>query len=142
MAKIRETNKPPADQFYFDDFYVDLSEHPLEIVGAWALILCKLWKSDTKGKLTKNLAQWGRILGSDSTKALSILIYIQSEKIGDISGSLTESNTDITQKITVLCRRQVRDEKKRENNRIRQRRYYDSHKDMREHILKEAIRAA
>lgn len=126
---MRETNKAPADQFYFDDFYVDLSEHPLEIVGAWALILCKLWKSDTRGKLKKTLTQWSRILGVDSTRALSILIYIKSEKIGDIPENLTDSNANITQQITVICRRQVRDEKKRENNRIRQRKYYEKHKD-------------
>lgn len=112
--------KAPSDQFYYADFERDLNGHPLEVAGAWILILGKLWYSKTRGKLEKTLSQWGRSLAISETKTLELLRYIKEEEIGDIPTDLTNPNG----KITVICRRQVRDEKVRESNRIKQRRHY------------------
>jgi len=118
-------SKTPAFQFYPADWALDLEEHPLEIEGAWIRIIGRLWRSDTRGKMSKTLTQWSRILSRilrvTEDKALEILRYIQKEKIGDISSDLTEPNGYIT----VINRRMVRDEKDRENNRKRQQRHYN-----------------
>lgn len=116
--------KNPAFQFYPSDWARDLEEHSLEIEGAWIRICCKLWWSETRGSLTKTLCQWGRILRVEIDHATEILTYIKNEKIGEISGNLTEPNGDIT----VKCRRMIRDEKERESNRLRQKRFYEKQK--------------
>lgn len=116
--------KAPASQFYWNDWARDLEEHPLEIEGAWIRICSKLWYSETRGELRKTLDQWGRILRISPEDALRVLRYIKEEQIGTIPNDLTEPNG----KITVICRRMVREEKIRESNRLRQRRHYDKQK--------------
>lgn len=111
--------KNPAFQFYPNDWTRDLEEHPLEIEGAWIRICCKLWWSETRGKLTKSPLQWARVLRVTEDKAMEILNYIQSEKIGKIPQDLSQCN-DI---VTVMSRRMVRDNKERELTRLRVKRY-------------------
>jgi len=57
-------------------------------------------------------------INKDKTK--EILEYIKNEKIGEISFENPEPNGNIT----VISRRMRRDEKDRENNRLRQQRFY------------------
>jgi len=113
--------KNPAFQFYPSDWVRDLEEHPLEIEGAWIRICCKLWWSETRGSLTKNIDQWAKILRSYQQDAERILNYIGNERIGDV---ITDANGNIT----VKSRRMIRDEKDRENNTLRQRRFQDKKK--------------
>ncbi len=113
--------KNPAFQFYPSDWSRDLEEHPLEIEGAWIRICCKLWWSETRGSLTKSIDQWAKILRSYQQDAERILKYIEKEKIGDV---ITDNNGNIT----VMSRRMIRDEKDRENNTLRQRRFQDKKK--------------
>jgi hypothetical protein len=130
--------KAPAFQFYVMDWMNDLDEHPLEIEGAWIRIICKLWRSEKRGELSKTILQWSRILRVDLEKAAEILDYIDSEKIGDIEfekgGGVTEALhrnkkiTDCNTKITVKSRRMVRDRIAKENNSLRQKRFRDKHK--------------
>jgi len=125
--------KNPADQFYWQDWARDLEEHPLEIEGAWIRLCCKLWFSKERGRLSKTIIQWSRILRVDEEKTMEILAYIQVEKIGNIEGDLNENNlfrirNNVTRnaalpKITVVCRRMYRAWKEKENNRLRQSRY-------------------
>ena len=81
--------KNPAFQFYPSDWVRDLEEHPLEIEGAWIRICCKLWWSETRGSLTKNIDQWAKILRSYQQDAERILNYIGNERIGDV---ITDDN--------------------------------------------------
>jgi hypothetical protein len=113
--------KAPAFQFYPSDWSRDLEEHPLEIEGAWIRICCKLWWSETRGKLTRKNEQWAKILRVYPQDAERILQYINSEKIGDV---FNDSNGNLT----VISRRMLRDEKDRENNCIRQKRFYEKKK--------------
>ena len=108
--------KAPAFQFYPNDWMHDLDEHPLEIEGAWIRICCKLWWSEEHGKLTKTITQWARILRATEQATREILLYLKDEQIGDI----IFSNNG---KVTVMSRRMLRDEKERENNRLRQNRF-------------------
>ena len=94
--------KAPAFQFYPADWQRDLSEHPLEIEGAWIRICCALWWSDTPGKTTKPLTNWARILRVGEKKSLSIISYLLNLNIAEV---------DIqNQNITITSRRIVRDE--------------------------------
>ena len=117
--------KAPAFQFYPGDWTRDLDEHPLEIEGAWIRICCKLWWSETRGEIAKDLVQWARILRADEQKALDILIYLKEEKIAEIPTELPDDPSLCNGKITVISRRMVREEKERKNNRKRQQRYRD-----------------
>ena len=117
--------KAPAFQFYPGDWTRDLDEHPLEIEGAWIRICCKLWWSETRGELAKDLVQWARILRADEQKTLNILIYLKEEKIAEIPTELPDDPSLCNGKITVISRRMVREEKERKNNRKRQQRYRD-----------------
>lgn len=114
--------KNPAFQFYPGDWSRDLEEHSLEIEGAWIRICCKLWWSESRGELKRTLCQWAKILRLDEPGAKRILDYICAWKIGDISYN---GNGEIT----VISRRMQRDEKDRENNAERQRRFKDKNKD-------------
>lgn len=112
MARV---NKAPSDSFYWQDWARDLEEHPLEIEGAWIRICCKLWFSETRGRLSRTLEQWGRILRVPPERAEYILGYIGDENIGTV--------TFCHKNVTVECRRMRRAAKASENNSLRQRRF-------------------
>lgn len=103
------------------DWSRDLEEHPLKIEGAWIRICCKLWWSETRGEITKSPVQWGRLLGVSKAEAMGILGYIKTEKIGDV--------TFRNPKVTVACRRMVRDESARKANRDKASRWRDRQKE-------------
>jgi len=115
-------NKAPATQLYFYDLVRDLEEHPLEITGAWILILAKLWYEPERGKSTKTIEQWSKILRIDAQNTKRILDYIKREKIGDVTernGKVTERNG----KVTVVNRRMYREYKAKVGNKLRQQRF-------------------
>jgi hypothetical protein len=107
--------KNPAFQFYPSDWARDLEEHPLEIEGAWIRIICKLWWSETRGRLSKTIDQWSRILRTGTGHCTKILEYIKTEKIGEVRGDLSSCNGIVT----VISRRMERDQKERESVRLR-----------------------
>lgn len=122
--------KNPADQFYWQDFYRDLHEYPLEIVGAWILILCKLWYEPERGKGVKTLREWGKVLGTETRKTQKILTFLQEKNVGNLQPDLknfkikTHKNT----KIEIVSRRMVEREKIRQNDRLYNKKYYENGK--------------
>ena len=118
--------KNPAFQFYPSDWTRDLDAHPLEIEGAWIRIICTLWwETPHRGKATKDLEEWARILGIDQVETQRILRYLGDKKIGEIKFTVTR-NANVTashKKITVMSRRMYRKERLREFNRLRQQRF-------------------
>lgn len=94
--------KNPAFQFYPSDWSRDLEEHPLEIEGAWIRICCKLWWEDVRGKATKTITQWSRILRVGEKKSFAIIAYLDKEKLADV---VIQNET-----ITISSRRMIRDE--------------------------------
>lgn len=98
--------KQPGFYFYPNDWNRDMEEYPLEIQGAWIVLLCKLWWSETRGSATKNLAEWSRILREKKKKTEKILHFLSKNCIANISGL---DNQNPNQNITITCRRMVRD---------------------------------
>jgi len=94
--------KAPAFQFYPADWQRDLSEHPLEIEGAWIRICCALWWSETPGLATKPLTNWARVLRVGERKCFSIITYLHNQNIADV---VIQDST-----ITISSRRMVKDE--------------------------------
>jgi hypothetical protein len=109
-------SKAPAFQFYPNDWSRDLEEHPLEIEGAWIRLCCKLWWAEPRGTLTRTLTQWARILRTSEEDANRIIWYIKEQQIGDVQRN---GNGDVT----VISRRMIRDEKLREQNKLRVQRF-------------------
>ncbi len=94
--------KNPAFQFYPSDWSRDLEEHPLEIEGAWIRICCKLWWEETRGRSTKKIENWARILREKNKKTMQIISYLDKQNIADV---LIENDD-----ITISCRRMIKDE--------------------------------
>lgn len=95
-------SKSPAFQFYPADWQRDLSEHPLEIEGAWIRICCALWWSDTPGRSSKPLTNWARVLRVGERKCKTIIDYLVNQNIAEVVIQ--------NQSITISSRRMVKDE--------------------------------
>lgn len=116
----KNAGKAPSIQFYYKDFLADMSEHEPEIVGAWLLVLIKIWHTKKDGAITKTLPQYAKIMNTDQVNAKRILSYFDAEYIADV--------TICNDKITVVNRRTKRDAKLLEQNRLRQQRFRNEHR--------------
>uniref|UniRef100_A0A6H1ZHD1 DUF1376 domain-containing protein n=1 Tax=viral metagenome TaxID=1070528 RepID=A0A6H1ZHD1_9ZZZZ len=99
-------SKNPAFLFYPNDWNRDMEEYPLEIQGAWIVLLCKLWWSETRGEATKSLSEWARILREKNKKTKEILEFFQKKNISNI---IFLDNQSSNQNITIISRRMVKD---------------------------------
>jgi hypothetical protein len=96
--------KNPCFLFYPNDWERDLASQPLEIGGAWMLLLCSLyWEG---GSSTKTLEEWSKIVRENPKKTKKIINFLGEKGIAD----LIKQNAIIT----ITCRRMVRDAKIRE----------------------------
>lgn len=96
--------KNPCFLFYPSDWDRDMGYHPLEIGGAWMLILCSLfWEG---GSAIKTLQEWAKIIRENPKKTEKILEYLAQKSICDL---LNQNGL-----ITITARRMVRDIKIRE----------------------------
>jgi hypothetical protein len=76
--------KNPAFLFYPADWQRDLTEHPLEMEGALIRICCKLWFSETPGRMTKPLRRWSKLLGLHHNTCLKVFSYLSSNHLCNI----------------------------------------------------------
>ena len=96
--------KNPCFLFYPADWDRDMGYHPLEIGGAWMLILCSLfWEG---GSASKTLQEWSKIIRENQKKTEKILDYLSQKSICDLLNQ--------NEMITITARRMVRDIKIRE----------------------------
>ena len=94
--------KAPSFQFYPSDWMRDLTEHSLEIEGAWIRICCVLFWSETKGSSDKTLTKWSRILRVGEKKSQAIIAYLDNHNIADV---INQNGS-----IRITSRRMVHDE--------------------------------
>jgi len=111
----KNTGKAPSIQFYYKDFLADMAEHDPDIIGAWMLVLIKIWHTNNGGSVTKTLSQFAKIMNTDQAGARRFVNYFKDEKIANV----TEDN----ERITIVNRRTERDAKLRKDNRLRQKKF-------------------
>lgn len=109
-------SKLPSFQFYPGDWVQDTACLSLSSKGAWIDILCALWRAQNRGTLTCSIVQWARIIRADAEQARRVIDELVNTCVCD---SVTLANGDIT----LISRRQVKEEKDRKMNAIRQERY-------------------
>ena len=115
MAKL------PWMKFFPLDFMRDTRGLSPEAKGIWIDLICFMWNSETRGRITMEFSSLSRMVGcSEECLNKSILEFI-SQNICEI---LTERNGFVT----VISRRMKREEKDRENTRLR----VDKHRQKRE----------
>lgn len=117
------SGKNPAFQFYPSDWIRDpqLRQATFQTRGIWIDVLCYMWWSDKKGSLTGTKDGLSRLLGCST---IEFDVFIEELKLLGF-GDVTFDN----ETITLNNRRMVKDEKARENNRLRQQRFKEKQVD-------------
>lgn len=108
--------KLPSFQFYPGDWVQDTRPLSLAAKGAWIDLLCAMWRSQTRGKLTLSMLGYSRVIGATVDQTTSVIAELTDMHVCD---SVTESNGEIT----LINRRMLREEKQRESTRIRVKRF-------------------
>lgn len=107
-------------KFYPGDWARDLEEHPPEIEGYWIRICCKLSWEPERGRATKSLEQWARVMRViDLEEARRVISYLANAHIADVQGEPWQDGGAIA----IMSRRMVRDERERRANAVRQERH-------------------
>lgn len=114
--------KSPAFQFYVKDW---LSDPQLRLAspstkGIWIDLLCYMWSAPEKGKLDLMPENFSKLTGAKNGDVELFISEAQAYNFCDIS--VTDNGN-----LQIYNRRMYREEKDRENNRLRQKRYRDKH---------------
>jgi hypothetical protein len=96
----------PYMQFYISDWIRDTACLSLPARGAWIAILCALWDSPDRGRLSMPYTAWGRLLGVSGRVAEAAIGELIERRVCDAN---LECNGDVT----LVSRRMTRDEKAR-----------------------------
>jgi uncharacterized protein YdaU (DUF1376 family) len=116
--------KLPYIQFYPADWLQDTMPLSLAAKGAWINILCAQWRSQSRGALTLPLTGWARQIGASVEQTKAAISELVDMHICDCPSHENVSLvTDHNEKITLVNRRMVREEKARESNACRQQRH-------------------
>lgn len=113
--------KAPAIQFYVKDWLSDpqLRMASFQTKGIWIDLLCLMWESQDRGKLTGTVTEFCKMLGATETEFNDFLS--EGKRLNFVT--VTKSNSEGNEEITLENRRMVRDEKDRKNNALRQARF-------------------
>lgn len=105
--------KLPAFLFYPADYYQDTRCLTLEAKGAWMDILCAMWRTPERGKITLSMDEFSRVIGADLATTKCIIDTLCTRNICDFG---VHENGDVT----LVNRRMSREEKERNGNKERQ----------------------
>ena len=108
--------KAPAFQFYVGDYIQDTRVLSLSARGAWQDLLCFMWRSPERGKLSYSIEGYSRLFGASIEETKRVINELINNNICD---SVTECNGNVT----LINRRMVRDEKTRNQTRKRVERF-------------------
>lgn len=112
-----QLGKNPAFQFYPSDWIRDpqLRQATFQARGIWIDLLCYMWWSESKGEISGTKESLSRLVGCTTEQFDAFLSETKMHKFGDliIADGL----------ITLKNRRMIKDEKTREQGRLRQRKY-------------------
>ena len=112
--------KAPAEQFYWGDWLNDVELQAASTVsrGVWINALCRMWYSKTRGEISGTVEQLSKICNCKTEEFKVFLVDIKM-----LGFCYTSHNTNGN--IILRNRRMWRKEKERENNRLRQKKFYD-----------------
>ena len=116
MAK----GKRPAYLYYPDDFDRDLKPFGPTIAGAWQFTLNHLFW--TGGEDTLSVEEWARVFGVASVEEANTILK-GFERLHSCDISVTRNGS-----VTLRSRRMYRENKAREDNRLRQKNHRDKQK--------------
>lgn len=113
MAKL------PYMQFYPSDYIQDTQVLGLAEQGAWMRLLCAMWIAPRRGQLDWTFEIFARYLGlaHSPADALSVFETLCNAHVGEFV--LDEK----TQRVTIMSRRMIREERERIQGRERVKRY-------------------
>jgi hypothetical protein len=103
----------PFMQFYPTDHIRDTRALTLPAKGAWFEILCQLHCAEQRGRLSLTLEAWGRLVGATTEEAGRVIAELEELRIADIV------RDDGNGKVTITCRRMLRELITREQTRLR-----------------------
>jgi len=119
---IKTMGKLPAFWFYPGDWIQDTRCLSLAAKGAWIDILCAMWRSPTRGSLSLPIIGWVRLISASVDQTEAIITELVDMQICD-------TVTDHNKNITLTNRRMVREEKERQQNVDRQKKFREKHHD-------------
>jgi hypothetical protein len=133
----------PAFQFYPSDWLADRAVGRLSLAsrGIWINLLCFMSEGDPRGSITGTPEQLARMVGATLVEFRAFLAEARQTSLCDCAdagasdrpcnknaGHLTRPDAEPDEILTLVNRRMARDEKARQCNANRQRRYYENHK--------------
>ena len=115
--------KAPAIQFYIGDWFKDPAVQAAETAtrGAWANMLMFMWEHKPRGFLIGTSEQLRKLANCRESEWPQILHELEDLKIADV----THDNG----KITIKNRRMYREQKEKENNKLRQNKFRNNAKN-------------
>lgn len=113
--------KPPAMQFYVKDWKADTDGLSPAAKGAWIQICCTLHLATKRGRTTREIVAWARIIGCKPDEVDILVREISDCECADV--------TFRNSRITVMSRRMDRERKEKEQNALRQAKHRESRKN-------------
>ena len=119
--------KPPAFQFYVRDWLTDteLGQCSPATRGIWIDMLANMWVARQRGKLEGTIQSIARLCRCSESEALEAINELEQTSTADIMRSVTRNGkvTGCHKKVTLGCRRMLREEAERKSNADRQKRH-------------------
>ena len=108
--------KLPAFQFYPGDWMQDTRCISVAAKGAWIDLLCAMWRSQTRGKLSLPMLGYARLIGATVDQTETLINELIDMRICD-------SETNGNGNVTLINRRMSREEQERISTRCRVRKF-------------------
>jgi uncharacterized protein YdaU (DUF1376 family) len=116
-------NKMPWFKFYPSDWIKGTRQLTSEEKAALIDIFCFMWESPTRGKIVSDWPGIARMTGLEWSHAEIVIVSLQRCGALDVvevgNTKVTNSNTEVT----LISRRMMRDQKRRDSNILRQREF-------------------
>lgn len=113
-------SKLPWMQFDVADWMQDTRALSCMAKGAWIDILCSMWRSKERGKISLPMIGYARLIGTDEVTAQSIIQEL-------IELGICDTSKECNGNVTLTSRRMARDEREREQTNMRVKRYRNAH---------------
>ena len=111
----------PWMQFNPEEWEYDMAHHPPQIQAWWLLVCGRLHGTNPRGTLTLSMVQWAGILRTSVEQVKHFIDYLRAEQIAELD--------TVNGKVTISCRRMLREEIGKENGRLRVARFRQKQKN-------------